>query len=178
VIARHAAAVRVEAESFFAADNELEPAERAVLEDVLGAWERQFQVRVAGGSAITLIHGDFHVLGNVFFRPDDVRPKVIDWSEAKPGLGPHDLAYCLTAVPTEDRLARDRIPLRHYWDGLRSAGVRGYSWELCEWDFRFSAISNLFQSVFQRSEVVSQIAGRDRGTRLSRGASRTATSEI
>ena len=102
-------------------------------------------------SAITLIHGDFHFLGNVFFRPDDVQPKVIDWSEAKPGLGPHDLAYCLTVVPTEDRLTRDRILLRHYWEELRNAGVRDYSWELCEWDYRFSAISNLFQSVFQRS---------------------------
>jgi len=151
VIARHAAAVRDEAETFFAMDTELDAGERAELEDILEAWERQFQVRVAGGAAITLIHGDFHFLGNVFFRPDDVRPKVIDWSEAKPGLGPHDLAYCLTVVPTEDRLARDRVLLRRYWDGLRSAGVGDYSWELCEWDFRFSAISNLFQSVFQRS---------------------------
>ncbi|WP_241996362.1 aminoglycoside phosphotransferase family protein [Kribbella antiqua] len=35
-----------------------------------------------------MIHGDFHFLGNIFFAPNDVRPQVIDWSEAKPGLGP------------------------------------------------------------------------------------------
>lgn len=58
----------------------------------------------------------------------------------KPGLGPHDLAYCLTVVPTRDRLARDLTLLRRYWDGLRAAGVDDYSWELCEWDFRFSAL--------------------------------------
>lgn len=139
VITRHAAEVRDEAEGF------------AELEDILGPWEQQFLRRVASGQAITLIHGDFHLLGNVFFRPDDVRPKVIDWSEAKPGLGPHDLAYCLTVVPADDRLARDRVLLRRYWDGLRTAGVEDYSWELCEWDYRFSAFSNLFQSVFQRS---------------------------
>jgi aminoglycoside phosphotransferase (APT) family kinase protein len=147
VITRHAAAVRDEAERF----TELEAADRVFLEEILGAWEQQFHVRVAGGASITLIHGDFHFLGNIFFRPADVRPKVIDWSEAKPGLGPHDLAYCLTVVPADDRLARDRVLLRQYWDGLRRAGVRDYSWELCEWDYRFSAISNLFQSVFQRS---------------------------
>jgi aminoglycoside phosphotransferase (APT) family kinase protein len=147
VITRHAAAVRDEAER----STDIGADERVVLEDTIGAWEQQFLRRVASGKAITLIHGDFHFLGNVFFRPGDVRPKVIDWSEAKPGLGPHDLAYCLTVVPADDRLARDRVLLRQYWDGLREAGVRDYSWELCEWDYRFSAISNLFQSVFQRS---------------------------
>jgi aminoglycoside phosphotransferase (APT) family kinase protein len=151
VITRHAAAVRTEATSFFATTSELEAAEHSVLDDVLDAWVQQFHARVANGLAITLIHGDFHFLGNVFFTPYDVRPKVIDWSEAKPGLGPHDLAYCLTVVPADDRLARDRLLLRRYWDGLRRAGIDDYSWELCEWDYRFSVFCNLFQSVFQRS---------------------------
>ena len=38
--------------------------------------------------------------------------------------------------------------LRYYWEAL---DVPDYSWDLCRWDFRFSVISNLFQSVFQRS---------------------------
>jgi aminoglycoside phosphotransferase (APT) family kinase protein len=149
VITRHAAAVRAEAELFFAAATELEPAERAVLEEVLAVWEHQFQLRVAGCQAITLIHGDFHFLGNVFFADGDPRPKVIDWSELKPGLGPHDLAYCLSVVPSRDRIIQD--VLRYYWEALRAAGVPDYPWDLCAWDFRFSVISNLFQSVFQRS---------------------------
>jgi hypothetical protein len=40
--------------------------------------------------------------------------RVIDWSELKPGLGPHDLAYCLHMAPTADRPARDRALLRRY----------------------------------------------------------------
>ncbi|MFG1622070.1 aminoglycoside phosphotransferase family protein [Kribbella sp. NPDC049227] len=151
VIKRNAAAVRDEAAHFFPTATELDDAERSVLEEILEQWERQFLARVADGRAITLVHGDLHFLGNVFFRADDARPKVIDWSELKPGLGPHDLAYCLSVVPTGDRLARDRDLLRRYWEALRAAGVDDYSWELCEWDFRFSVISNLFQSVFQRS---------------------------
>ncbi|WP_165555588.1 phosphotransferase family protein [Kribbella pittospori] len=151
MIARNAAAVRSETARFIPAATELDDAERSVLEEVLEHWELQFLARVADGRAITLIHGDLHFLGNVFFTADDPRPKVIDWSELKPGLGPHDLAYCLSVVPTGDRLARDRELLRRYWEALRAAGMDDYSWELCEWDFRFSVISNLFQSVFQRS---------------------------
>ncbi|MEV0803287.1 aminoglycoside phosphotransferase family protein [Kribbella sp. NPDC050281] len=151
VIKRNAAAVRNEAAQFFPTATELDDAERSVLEEILERWERQFLARVADGRAITLVHGDLHFLGNVFFSADDPRPKVIDWSELKPGLGPHDLAYCLSVVPTGDRLARDRELLRRYWEALRAAGVDDYSWDLCGWDFRFSVISNLFQSVFQRS---------------------------
>jgi phosphotransferase family enzyme len=150
-ITRNAAAVRCEAARFFPAATELDDAERSVLEEVLEHWEHQFLARVADGRAITLIHGDLHFLGNVFFAADDPRPKVIDWSELKPGLGPHDLAYSLSVVPAGDRLDRDRQLLRRYWEALRAAGVDDYSWELCEWDFRFSMMSNLFQSVFQRS---------------------------
>lgn len=144
VITRQAAAVREEAAGFFAEATELTETERAVLDELVTAWERQFHARVADGRALTLIHGDFHFLGNIFFTIGDPRPKVIDWSELKPGLGPHDLAYCLSVLPTADR---DGL-LRRYWEAL---GVRDYSWELCHWDFRFSVIGNLFQSVFQHS---------------------------
>lgn len=143
VITRQAAAVRSEADRFFATATQLDDAERAALDEVVEVWERQFLARVADGRAITLIHGDFHFLGNVFFTGDDPRPKVIDWSELKPGLGPHDLAYCLSVVPSHDREL-----LRYYWKALN---VPDYSWDLCSWDFRFSLIGNLFQSVFQHS---------------------------
>lgn len=144
VITRNAAAVRAEAKRFFDAAPELGDAERSILTEIVDGWESQFRWRVGAGRALTLIHGDFHFLGNVFFTGTDPRPKVIDWSELKPGLGPHDLAYSLAAVPTADRLAL----LRRYWEAL---AADDYSWDLCEWDFRFSVISNLFQSVFQRS---------------------------
>lgn len=146
VISSHATAVRNAADRFFTAATELEPAERAVLDEVLDAWAPQFQARVAGRRDLTLVHGDFHFLGNIFFTDDDPRPKVIDWSELKPGLGPHDVAYSLSALP--DRQGDAEELLRHYWKALN---VPAYSWDLCSWDFRFSVFSNLFQSVFQQS---------------------------
>jgi len=144
VITRQAATVRSEAARFFAEATELTEAERAVLDELVTRWERQFRARVADGRALTLIHGDFHFLGNILFTTGDPRPKVIDWSELKPGLGPHDVAYCLSVLPAADREAL----LKRYWEAL---GVRHYSWDLCTWDFRFSVISNLFQSIFQHS---------------------------
>ena len=154
VIAAHAIAVRDEATSFLeTASAELTPAERALLVEVLDAWEPRFQARAAGGRSITLIHADFHLLGNLFFAANEPRPRVIDWSELKPGLGPHDLAYCLISAPTEDRPARDLALLRRYWEGLQAAGVEDYGWDLCQWDYRFSVITNLFQSVFQNSPM-------------------------
>ena len=86
-----------------------------------------------------------------WFGTDAFLPRVIDWSELKPGLGPHDLAYCLYAVPTADRPTRDQALLRRYWEGLQASGVSAYRWDLCSWDYRFSVITNLFQSVLQDS---------------------------
>ncbi|HWU89989.1 MAG TPA: aminoglycoside phosphotransferase family protein, partial [Kofleriaceae bacterium] len=154
VIGAHAAAARDEAARFLeAVSAEITVAERALLQDLLEDWEHRFQARAAGGRSITLIHGDFHLLGNIFFAADEPRPRVIDWSELKPGLGPHDLAYCLLSAPATNRPARDLALLRRYWEGLRAAGVEAYGWDLCQWDYRFSLLTNLFQSVFQNSLV-------------------------
>lgn len=173
LIAVQAAEVRREAASVLAGEAvqaELSAAERAELEALLGQllgqppgapldsqrgpWEQRFLARVAAGHALTLVHGDFHLMGNIFFAAGEPMPRVIDWSELKPGLGPHDVGYVLHGVPIEPgqtRLERDLAILRSYWEGLHAAGIRNYSWELCQWDFRFSAFANLFQAVLQRS---------------------------
>ncbi|HEX4423174.1 MAG TPA: phosphotransferase [Kofleriaceae bacterium] len=149
---RHGGAARAAAAEFLAGEGvACSPNERALLEDILTAWPGQRAARVAAGRALTLIHADFHFLGNVLFRDHDPRPRIIDWSELKPGLGPHDVAYCLTPIATDDRPARDRALLRRYWDGLRAHGVDDYPWELCRWDHQFSLITNLLQALFQAS---------------------------
>ncbi|WP_208729706.1 phosphotransferase family protein [Corallococcus exercitus] len=150
VIAANAIAVREASERFAVG---LEAGERALLADVLAAWAPRFVERTAAGRGMTLIHADFHCFGNVLFVPGAPRPRVIDWSEIKPGLGPHDLAYCLMGLPCVDRARRDDALMRRYWEGLCAAGIRDYSWPLCQWDHRFSVLTNLFQAVFQGSEV-------------------------
>jgi aminoglycoside phosphotransferase (APT) family kinase protein len=154
IIARHAAAARAAAARFLGTEGAaITPGERALLDDILERWEPQFTARVTDGHAITLIHGDFHCFGNVLFAGDDPRPRVIDWSELKPGLGPHDLAYCLVGAPSDDRRTRDLALVRRYWERLASTGVDGYAWDLCCWDHRFSLITNLLQSLLQGSAM-------------------------
>lgn len=154
LIARNAAAAGVAATRFRATHGAaISPGDHALLDEVLEAWERQLTARAAGGHALTLIHADFHFYGNVLFAADDPRPRVIDWSELKPGLGPHDLAYCLVGAPSDDRAARDLAVLRRYWERLGAAGVTGYAWALCRWDHRFSLITNLLQAVLQHSPL-------------------------
>ena len=125
--------------------------EEAVLTGVQSRWHDDMAARSCAGH-LTLIHGDFHLAGNIFLR-DDAPPRVIDWSEMKPGLGPHDLAYALISQPVENRVARDLVLLERYHAALETSGVTGYSWDQCLWDYRFSLVTNLFQSARQSNLI-------------------------
>lgn len=117
-------------------------------------WQPCFENRVQHSQGITLIHGDFHLLGNIFLaKQTGTEPglKIIDWTQMKRGLGIHDLMYTLLSVQAEDRVTRDRLFIRQYYQGLLRAGVSSYDWEQCLWDYRFSLLTNVFQSVFQDS---------------------------
>lgn len=117
-------------------------------------WAAPFTERTARQRGLTLLHGDFHLLGNIFIAKESTNThpiKVIDWGQAKRGLGPHDLMYALLSVEVPDRQSRDLELLRRYHQRLLNLGVQGYAWEQCLWDYRFSLLTNVFQSVFQGS---------------------------
>ena len=123
-----------------------------LLEDWLAMWPRIFAQRTSALKSITLLHGDFHLLGNTFFAPRDATTiKVIDWAQHKRGIGAHDLAYALLSAGDETRLERDERLIQRYQTGLERCGVIGYDLELCRWDYRFCLLTNPFQSVFQNS---------------------------
>lgn len=116
-------------------------------------WATRFSERI-DHRCLTLLHGDFHLLGNVFIarQPDAASPiKVIDWGQAKRGLGPHDLMFALLSVDAADRRSRDLALLRRYHQRLLARGVRHYGWDQCLWDYRFSLLTNIYQSIFQES---------------------------
>ena len=132
----------------------LSPPERDLLTQLAMFWQPRFEERVQHGQEITLIHGDFHLLGNIFFAKQtgtNPKLKIIDWTQMKRGLGVHDLMYVLLSVETEDRVTRDRKLIEHYYHGLRRAGISNYDWDQCLWDYRFSLLTNVFQCVFQDS---------------------------
>jgi hypothetical protein len=123
----------------------------ALLADLAAHWGEEFTTRVQGRRNLTLIHGDFHVLGNIFLASDGRAPRFIDWSEAKPGLGPHDLAYVLVSIPADDPAARNRRAIQRYHDRLTRLGVAGYDAGQCAADYAFSLRTNLLQAVLQDS---------------------------
>jgi hypothetical protein len=117
-------------------------------------WADRFIQRVVAGKHITLLHGDFHLLGNIFLPRASgraTRPCILDWGQYMRGIGPHDLAYLLTVQSKPGQTEQETALLRHYHRGLESGGVTEYSWEQCLWDYRFSIVTNTFTSIFQGS---------------------------
>lgn len=154
-IKKHAEVAAIACERFQQAHAlELIPMEQALLTKLSQQWGGLFAQRVEKGEAITLIHGDFHLLGNIFFAKDSAtqpRLKIIDWAQCKRGLGAHDLMYMLLSVDSERRVERDLRLLKRYHRGLVESGITNYKWEQCLWDYQFSQLTNLFQSIFQDS---------------------------
>lgn len=116
-------------------------------------WADLFGRRVAAGRQVALIHGDVHALGNVLVAdgPASSRFGLIDWTQAKRGIGAHDLMCLLVGLPSDDRRHRDTPVIAWYHATLLANGVTGYTAGQCEWDFRFSVLTNLWHAVFQDS---------------------------
>jgi len=152
VIEANAVAIGEPIRSFLVAqDNELSELEKRLLGSLEHHWGDLFLHRMRNQGSITLIHGDLHLLGNVFLHREMGTVGFIDRADCKPVLGPHDVAYALISAGTEDRTTRDTALLRRYHDRLRAAGITGYSWPLCVWDYRFALLTNLLQCVLQDS---------------------------
>ena len=124
-----------------------------LLERWLELWPGLFAERIQGGSRnVTLMHGDFHLLGNAFFAVrDPTSLQVTDWAQHKRGIGVHDLAYMLLSASDDDRITRDQMLIKRYQTRLAQSGVENYDVKQCLWDYRFCLLTNLFQSVFQNS---------------------------
>ena len=134
--------------------SELSEPESHLLARLDARWAARFLERIVDQRGLTLLHGDFHLLGNVFIANDSnlLSPiKVIDWGQVKRGLGPHDLMFALLSADSPDRQSRDLTLLQRYHQRLLAREVKHYGWELCLWDYRFSLLTNIYQSIFQGS---------------------------
>lgn len=92
------------------------------------------------GRPITMIHGDYR-LDNLFFgHPGTGFPlTVFDWQLTRKGPGPMDIAYFMAwCLEPEHRRREETNLLKEYHDSLVKNGVRGYEFEQCQRDYRFS----------------------------------------
>ena len=90
----------------------------------------------------TIVHGDYR-LDNLFFDARDGRPTIIaiDWEFCTRGKGTYDLAVFISeAFSPEARRREEMDLLRLYHSVLVENGVRGYSYDQCLLDYRFSML--------------------------------------
>ena len=93
----------------------------------------------------TIVHGDYR-LDNLFFGSRDGRPTVVavDWEFCTRGRGTYDLAtFIVEAFPPEARKREETGLLHLYHSALVENGVRGYSYDQCLLDYRFSMLDLL-----------------------------------
>jgi thiamine kinase-like enzyme len=117
-----------------------------IYERVIRVWAQLLTKRLQKNNNLTLLHGDFHIWNIIYPRdPQDHPPLLVDWETYKRGIGVYDLAYLLiTALDIPARRAQEKHLLRHYHNGLLSAGIKQYDWQECLQDYRLSIIANLF----------------------------------
>ena len=132
-----------------------------------GAYERVLDGLSAAPR--TLIHGDLH-LDNIAFRDAAAAapPVITDWQTAGVGPAVVDLAACLSgAIDVADRTRTEAGLLATYHDGLRDAGVTGYSREELGRDYGLALVRQL-AGVFGwlANTELSTLSGRERDVTL------------
>jgi hypothetical protein len=123
---------------------------RRIYERLLAGWPPPDLVdRLAGGRAVTLVHGDAHPWNCLFPRdPSGGQVVLADWAVWHPGLGTEDVAYLIGMQARSRRAALEQPLVRTYHQRLLAHGVSDYTWKQCWLDYRTAAIFNLFWPVF------------------------------
>ena len=109
--------------------------------------------RLTDAKGLTVTHGDAHWWN--FLYPNDAAVhavRMFDWQLWHIDLGARDLAFLLALGGfANPRPGLEADLLRVYHDTLIENGVTGYSWEMLNEDYRWSAIRNLNIPVIFRS---------------------------
>ena len=118
---------------------------RSIYQSVIETFPRPW-VRLKSTRGLTLTHGDAHA-GNFLFPRSTTSGSIflIDWQLWHVHKGPRDLAFMMTLFWEPERRAQMELALlRRYYERLLTCGVRGYGWDECWKDYRWSAIRNIF----------------------------------
>ncbi|WP_422098737.1 phosphotransferase family protein [Variovorax sp.] len=105
----------------------------------------------------TLVHGDAHVWNWMLPRNATLdMPKLIDWDGWHVGVGVWDLAYMM--APHWDCEVRQRFEIQlldRYYGALVASGVRGYSREALQEDYRLAVPLHLRTPIARFSRKIS-----------------------
>jgi hypothetical protein len=101
----------------------------------------------------TLVHGDAHVW-NLLYPRDGVASgvRLIDWASWRLGRGVGDIAYMMAVHWYPERRARlESSLLDRYHAGLCAGGVKGYSREQLQHEYRQAVLGALMIPVWQQT---------------------------
>lgn len=100
---------------------------------------------------ITLVHNDAHVQ-NFSFPKDSENQKskaiLFDWDFWGSGIGCQDLVSMIGFWQYPDyRHLIEKDLIKHYFNLLLKYGVKTYSWDECWYDYKLSALLNLYRII-------------------------------
>ena len=123
----------------------------AYTEDVMAFLANNLDIMLAyfASRPFTFVHGDYHAKQMFFPARDGGQFAVIDWQFPFVAQGAWDFARMLgMCMATEERHQRERALLDQYHAGLQQVGVRDYSPEALEDDYRIGlAISQMIMAI-------------------------------
>jgi hypothetical protein len=125
---------------------------RALYERVLDALDRRVTPAFLRQHC-TIVNGDAHVWNVLYPRDGGVDSvRLIDWSNWRIGRGTNDIAYMMAVHWYPERRARLEAPLLdRYHAGLCAGGVKDYSREQLQLDYRWAVIGSLLTPVWQQT---------------------------
>ncbi len=129
--------------------------------------------RYLGQRPRTFLHGDFHLHNLMFDSGSGTRAvAVIDWQACSRGRATRDVVHFLvTGLPPDRRRAHERNLLQLYHTTLTEHGARGYSFEQCLYDYRFTMLDELWFLVMVLAHLdysANEAAGRIRDLAIDR----------
>ncbi len=118
------------------AGERLNPLHRDLLQQIVQRTPAKRHERLLAGQGLTLVHRDLHP-GNFLYSHKDLR--ILDWQSWRADPATDDLAYMIACFwPEPLRRFHEEKLLRRYHEGLRRAGVTGYTWDDLQYDYRAS----------------------------------------
>jgi hypothetical protein len=128
--------------------------ERA-LADLPTLWERYLARRIANLRHVTMSNGDSYFAQYLCPRDPEINTtRIVDFQDASANLGTYDLVYLFATFWTpEQRRENDREErlFRYYLDRLRHYGVRDYTWDDLQTDYRLMIAYMIFDPVWNQT---------------------------
>lgn len=116
----------------------IEPRHREILRIVSQNYPAKRRERLEAGKGITLVHRNLHPK-NILYS--SMETMIVDWESWRVDTGTDDLAYMIACYwPNHLRKFQEKVLLKRYYQALIDYGVRDYSWDDFQYDYKASLV--------------------------------------